>query len=151
MAGNSQPQFTAAGDIQSVLFGGTALTTSDGSSGTIGTTMQIAYTSSSTNGSYVEALRIFPVSSVAAASTAATVARVYVSTVTSGSTSTTNTWLIAEIALASVTADQSTTAINWYDVPLGFRLNPSYTILVSSHVVNATNTNLRATVFGADY
>jgi hypothetical protein len=144
------PQFTATGDIQSTLFGGTALTTSDGSGGTIGTSMQIAFTSQS-NGSYVEAIRILAVASVATTATAATVVRVYVSELTSGSTSTANTWLIAELALPAITADQSTTATNWYDLPLGFRLNAGYTILVSSHVVNNANTNLRAVVFGGDY
>jgi hypothetical protein len=151
MAGNAQPQFTAVGDIQSVLFGGTALTTSDGSSGTIGTSMQIAFTSSSTNGSYVEAIRILAVASTAATATAATVVRIYISSISTGSTSTSNTWLIAELALPAITADQTTTATNWYDVPLGFRLPASYTILVSSHIVNNANTNLRALVIGGDY
>lgn len=144
------PQFTAAGDIQSVLFGGTALTTSDGSGGTIGTSVQVAFTSQS-GGSYVEAIRILGVASVAATATAATVVRVYVSSIASGSTSTANTWLIAELALPAITADQTTTATNWFDLPLGFRLNAGYTILVSSHIVNNASTSLRAVVFGGDY
>jgi|SRR5580698_8748180 hypothetical protein len=151
MSGNSQPQFCRQGDISSVLFGGTALTTSDGSSGTIGTTMQIAFTADATNGSYVEVIRFLAVASVAATATAATTVRVYVSTIATGSTTTSNTWLIAEIALPIITADQSTTATNWYDIPLGFRLPAGYTILCSSHIINATNTSLRAVVFGGDY
>lgn len=151
MSGNQNPQFTAVGDIQSCLFGGTALTTSDGSGGTIGTSMEIAFLSSTTNGSYVEAIRLLAVASAAATATNATVARVYVSSISSGSTSTANTWLIIEAALPSITADQTTTATNWYDFPLGFRMPASYTILVSSHIVNVANTNLRAVVFGGDY
>ena len=151
MSGNAQPQFTRQGNIGSTLFGGTALTTSDGSSGTIGTTMQIAFTADATNGSYVEAIRVMAVASVAATATAATVARVYVSSIATGSTTTSNTYLIGELALPAITADQTTTATNWFDLPLGFRLPAGYTILVSSHVVNNGSTNLRAIIFGGDY
>jgi hypothetical protein len=150
VSANVQPQFTQQGDVQSVLFGGTALTTSDGSSGSIGTSMQLLY-SPGTNGSYIEAVRIMAVASVAATATAATVVRLYVSTVNSGSTATTTAWLIAELALPAITADQTTTATNWYDIPLGFRLPSTNYLLVSSHIVNNANTNLRAIAFGADY
>ncbi len=151
MSGNAQPQFTRQGNIGSVLFGGAALTTSDGSSGTIGTNIFLAFTADATNGSYVEAIRIMAVASAAATATAATVVRVYISSITSGSTTTANTFLIGELALPAITADQTTTATNWYDLPLGFRLPAGYTILVSSHIVNNANTSLRATVFGGDY
>lgn len=147
----TSPQFCATGDIQSVLAGAAALTTSDGSSGTIGTNIFVAFTSSSTNGSYVEAIRFINVASAAATSTNATTVRIYVSSITTGSTTTANTWLIAELALPSVTADQTTTALNWYDMPLGFRLNASYTILVSCHIANAASTSVRCVVFGGDY
>jgi hypothetical protein len=151
MSGNSQPQFTRQGNIGSTLFGSAALTTSDGSSGTVGTNIFVAFTADSTNGSYVEALRVLAVASAAATATAATVVRVYISSIATGSTSTSNTYLIGELALPAITADQTTTATNWYDLPLGFRINAGYTILVSSHIVNNSNTNLRAVVFGGDY
>lgn len=150
MSGNQNPQFTAVGDIQSSLFGGTALATSDGSGGTYGTSVIAAFIAT-TNGSYVEAIRILTVASTAATVTAATTVRIYVSSVTSGSSSTANTWLVAELALPSVTADQATVATNWFDMPLGFRLPAGYAISVSSHVVNNANTNLRALVIGGDY
>jgi len=151
MAGNSQPQFTRQGNIGSALFGGTALATSDGSGGTFGTSMVVVFSADSTNGSYVEAIRILGVASTAATATAATVVRVYVSNTNTGSSSTTTSFLIAELALPAITADQTTTATNWYDLPLGFRLPASYYITVSSHIVNNANTNLRAVVFGGDY
>jgi hypothetical protein len=150
MGANVQPQFTQAGNISSVLFGGTALATSDGSGGTYGTSMQIAFTAGA-NDSYVEAIRILAVASTAATATAATVVRIYVTTTNTGSTSTSNAILIAELALPAITADQTTTATNWYDLPLGFRLASGTYLACSSHIVNNASTNLRAVVFGANY
>ena len=145
------PQFCINGAINSVLVGAAALTTSDGSGGTIGTNIFLAFTAAAVTGSYVEAVRIVAVSSVAATATAATVVRIYISTQTSGATSTANTWCIGEIAMPAITADQTTVATNWQDFPIGFRLPAGYTILVSSHIINNANTALRATVFGGDY
>ena len=149
------PQFTYQANNQSTKFGSAALTTSDGSGGTIGTNIFLLYTPGA-NDSYVEAVRVVPVASTAASATNATVVRLYRSTVSTGSTSTTNTHLLAEIALPATTADQTTAAVSWFDIPLGIRLagsnasTPEF-LLVSSHVVNASNTNLDATAFGGNY
>jgi hypothetical protein len=150
MTANVQPQFCVASNINSALVGGTALTTSDGSGGTFGTSMVVLFTAGA-NDSYVEAVRIMAVASAAATATAATVFRLYIATTNTGSSSTSNCWLIAEIALPAITADQTTTATNWYDIPLGFRLGTGQYLAASSHVVNNANTNLRATTFGANY
>lgn len=151
MSGNAQPQFTRQANIGSTLFGSAALTTSDGSSGTISTNIFVAFTADATNGSYVEAVRVLGVASAAATATAPTVARIYLSSIATGSTTTGNTWLIGELALPAITADQTTTATNWFDLPLGFRIPAGYTILVSSHVINTSNTSYRAVVLGGDY
>lgn len=150
MGANVQPQYTRQANISSVLIAA-ARTTSDGSGGTIATDMWLAFTADSNNGSYVEFARIIAVASAAATVTNATVIRIYVSSITSGSTTTANTWLIKELPIASQTADQAAAAINAFDVPLGFRLPASYTILASTGTANASNTAWRATVFGADY
>lgn len=151
MGGNVQPQFTRQSNFLSTEFGGTALTTSDGSGGTFGTSMIIIFTADATNGSYVEAVRILAVASVASTATAATTARLYVATTNSGSTSTANCGLIIEVALPIITANVSGTATNVYDIPLGIRINAGTYLAISSHVVNNANTSLRATVFGNDY
>ena len=153
--GNTQPQFTQAANNQSVKFGSAALATSDGSSGTIGTNIFLLYTPGA-NDSYVEAIRIMATASTASSATSATTVRVYRSTVNSGSTSTSNTHLIWEGALPSITADAPTAATNWVDVPLGMRFagsnsaTPEY-ILISAHVINASNTTFDATAFGSNY
>jgi hypothetical protein len=155
MSASVQPQFTQRANIQTVKFGGTALTTSDGSSGSVGTSMILLFTPGA-NDSYVEAVRIIPVGSSASASYSATVARIYISTVNTGSPTATNTHLIAEIAIPAATVDQTTVAVNWFDVPLGMRIagsgatTPQY-MLISSHIVNGSNTNTQAICFAADY
>ncbi len=150
MGGNAQPQYTRQGNTGSVLVTA-ARSTSDGSGGTIGTDMFLAFTADATNGSYVEAAIIYAVASAAATATNATVIRIYISSITSGSTTTANTFLIAEIPIASQTADQAAAAINGFPVPLGFRLPAGYTILASTGTANATNTAWRVTVIGGDY
>lgn len=150
MSGNAQPQFTRQGNIGSALVTA-ANTNSDGTGNITTPTMYIALTADATNGSYVEFVRFMAVASVAASNTAATVMRVYVSSITSGATSSANTWLIGEIALPIISADQTVTATNWYDMPLGFRLPAGYTLLVSSHIAQPANTGIRATAFGGDY
>jgi hypothetical protein len=46
--------------------------------------------------------------------------------------------------------------VNWYDIPIGMRIagsnggTPQY-LLISSHVVNASNTNWTGIAFAADY
>ena len=150
MSGNVQPQFTRQGNITGVNVLA-ANTTSDGSGGTVGTNIYLAFTADATNGSYVEFARIQAVGSTAATATNATVIRIYVSSVTSGSTTTSNTHLVAEIAIPAITTDQTTTANNWYDVPLGFRLPAGWGILASTHIVNVAATAWRVIVFGGDY
>jgi hypothetical protein len=148
-------QFTQRANIQGALFGSVALTTSDGSGGTVGTNIFLIFTPGA-NDSYVEAIRVIPVASTAASAVSATVVRIYISTVNSGSTTTANTYLVAELAIPATTADQTTTAVNWFDLPLGMRIagsgatTPTY-LLASSHIVNASNTNLRSIAFAADY
>jgi hypothetical protein len=151
MGGNTLPQFTKQANISSVL-ATTAQTTNDGSTGTIGTNYWLAFTADATNGSYVEFLRVMPVASAAGTAMNATTIRVFVSSLTSGSVGTANTYCIYELAIPAVTADQgSGVANNAYDIPLGFRLPAGYTILVTTHVAATASAAYRCTVFGGDY
>ena len=148
MSGNTNPQFTAIGNVGSALL--TAqLTTSDGSSGTIGTNISVCFTAGA-NGSYVESARVIPVANAALAA-AATVVRFYVSSLTSGATSTANTWLVGELAIQAVNADALTAATGMWDFPLGFRLPASWTILASLGTAANANTGYRTTIMGGDY
>ena len=148
MPANSDPIFTKNGKIGSVLV--TAANTSSQGGGTIGTTIFLAFTADATNGSFVQRVRLIP-TATAATTTTATVARVFVSTVASGATTSANTYLVAEITLPAIAADNASTAVQPFDVPLGFALPASGTILITTHAAPAANTAWRAVVIGGDY
>ena len=149
MAANTNPIFGLTPNVKGVACGGSANTNGSGVS-TIGTDSFICFTAGS-NGSFVEKVRLPPVATAAATATTATTIRVFVTTRTSGATTQANTWLVAEVAAAAQTADHSTNATFYIDVPLGFAIPASYQVLVTNHVVNATNTSWTATGIGADY
>jgi hypothetical protein len=149
MPANTDPIWSKIGNVQGTEIGGTANTRSDGN-GTIGTDIYKCFTADATNGSWVSRIRFSLVISGALTASAATVHRVYVSNKTSGATTQADTWLFQEVAAPSQTPT-STSGMNFIEIPLMFALDPSYTILVSSHVVNTANTDWTAIVFGGKY
>ena len=115
MPANTSPIYSIVGDIQSVasnnsglVVGPTANTALDGSG-----TLYKLFTAGA-NGSYVQKIRFRPVGSPAA-----TVCRVFISS--SGTTSSTVTWLYDEITLPAVTLSQ-TAATSVFELPLNFAL-----------------------------
>lgn len=149
MAGNATPQFTKNGIFGTITVTG-ANTKSDGA-GTIATDIFLAATADATNGSWVEAVRWIPTATAANTATGATVGRIFISTKTSGVTTSADTFLFAEVTLASQTADSSTNAVSPIDVPMNIRLPAGYTVLVTNHAAPAANTAWRANVIGGDY
>lgn len=151
---NTLPTFTNAGNIQSVAV--TAANTSSEGGGTVGTSIFLAFTPGD-NDSFVDFMRWMPTASAAATATTPTVGRIFLSTQTSGSTTSSNTYLIFEVVLPSVSADSSTVANNPIDIPLGFRLQGSNNahsamyLLVTNHAAPAGSTQWVATTFGSDY
>jgi hypothetical protein len=149
MSGNSDPIYSRVGSISAV--GITAANTSSQGGGTIGTDIFLAFTADATNGSFIREIRFTPTASAAATATNSTTARIFVSSVTSGSTTSSNTHLIQEVALGAQTADQTTSAVFSVVVPLNFALPPGWTILVTNHVAPATNSAWKAVVIGGNY
>lgn len=149
MPANNDPIFSKNGHIESVLV--TAANTSSQGGGTIATDIFKAFTADATNGSYVRFVRLIPTASAAGTATTATVARIFLSTQTSGATTSTNTWLIAEYTLPAVTADSTSAAVIWFDIPLNLSVPAGYTILATTHAAPAANTAWRFLVVGGDY
>lgn len=154
MANNYQPIYSG---IPSTPSGGqltnsapAALTTSDGVT-TIGTNSIKVFTAAATYGSYLSCIRFSPYATAAATSTTATVFRIYLSSITSGATTAANTWLIQEVAVASQSAANSTTATQFIEVPINRALPPGYTILVTQHAVAGANTGWQVVPFAGDY
>ena len=148
MAANSNPKFTKNGRVSSVLV--TALNASSQGGGTVATDIFLAFTADATNGSFVERVRLIPTATTPTTTTA-TVARVFVSTIASGATTSANTYLVAEITLPAIAADNAATAVIPFDIPLGFALPASGTILVTNHAAPAAGSAWRAVVIGGDY
>lgn len=152
MAANTAPIYTLTpkNGFAAWLSSTTANTKSDGT-GTIGTDMLLAYTAGA-SGAFINKVRLNPAGTTAATATTATVARIYRSTLTSGATTGgTNTWQLAEVACPAQTSDQTTTATNFLEVPLGIALAPNETILVSMHHAAASATLWMFNVFASDY
>ena len=151
MPANTSPLFVLTPNVNAatILPATTANTKSDGT-GTIGTDILKAFTAG-TNGSLVYSVRLCPNATTTATPTTATTLRIFVSSQASGSTTNTNTWLLAEVSAAAQTADHSTNATFFIEVPINKFINGGYTILVSTHVVPAAATSWQAIVFGGDY
>lgn len=152
MAANTNPIFMLTPNIGRASFPTTGLTKSDGSSGAsgIGTDMSVAFTPGAF-GSYVEKIRWSPVATVAGTATAATVLRLYISSVNTGVTAATNTFLLAEISAAAQTADSATVATFYFEIPLNIKLPTATYLLISTHTAPATNTQWESLCFAGDF
>ena len=148
MPGNATPQFTRQGAITAVRI--TAANTSSEGDGTIGTTNFLVFTADATNGSFVEFVRIMIRATAPTASTG-TCIRLFISTQTSGATTSANTNLFAEATYPQQNADSATVATVWVDVPCNFRLPAGQTILATSHNAPAANTSYAAMAIAGDY
>lgn len=151
MAANTAPIFTETPVVGAGAWtnSSTANTTSTGA-GTVGTSMVKLFTSGA-DGSFINRIRISPAGSTAATATTATVARFYISTITSGATTNADTFLFAEVACPAQTADQTTTATSYIEIPCGFYIPTGYFIHMSMHHAAAANTQWTALVLGGNY
>lgn len=149
-AQNTSPIYTVIPRVGfGTITGNVGLTRSDGV-GTIGTDTFLMFTAEPTDGSFVSKVRI-SAAATASASMAASVIRIYISSVTSGSTTAANTVLYQEVAVAALAAAHTSNSTNYYEVVLNVALPPSYTILASIDDNLTANTRWQFLVFGGDY
>jgi len=148
MPANGDPMFIRVGKNPSVLV--TAANTSSQGGGTVGTDIFLAFTADATNGSFVRRVEWIPTATTPTTTTA-TVGRVFLSSVASGTTTSANTRLLAEVILPATGADNATQAVFPVSIPLDIVLAPGETILVTNHAAPAANTAWRANVLGGDY
>jgi hypothetical protein len=157
MALNTNPIFSLTPVIDgSQISGAIASARSDGV-GKIGTDM-IIIISGSASGSFVQKLRV-SANATTPTNMTATVIRFFITStgsnaqpVTLGiSSSTNNTFLLAELATAAVPAANAANSINYYDIPMNFALPAGYMILGSIHANLAANTEWDVLAFGGDY
>jgi hypothetical protein len=104
-----------------------------------------------TNGSYLNRIRFHAAATAASTSTTASMHRLFLSTQSSGATTSANTTLIGELAAASQTAASPTAATFPLEYALGFYIPSGISLLWSMHAAAAANTLWHATVFAGDY
>jgi hypothetical protein len=146
---NSAPAFTKSGVIGAAR--PTAANVKSDGAGTIGSDMFLILTADATNGTYIDYVRVLPVSSAAATSTTLSVIRIYASSIAAGATTNADTFLVAEVALPIQSAANSTLPVTPVDIPCNFRLPAGWTLLCSTHIVAVTNTANMCVAFGGNY
>lgn len=147
---NTSPIYSQTPAVENgTLTGSIGLTRSDGV-GTIGTDIFKIFEADATDGSYVSKVRITAAATTSTTMTASVI-RLYISSVTSGATTASNTWLFQEVATAAIAAAHTSNAVNYYEVSFNITLPPSYTILASIDDNLAANTRWQLTAFGGDY
>jgi hypothetical protein len=148
---NTAPIFTLAPRFSGTRI--TAIANNSQGNGTIGTDHFLAFTAG-TNGSYLQKVRFTLTGATANTASVAGILRVYLSTQSSGTITSANTWLIQEVTAATQTPNVVTTltgATYPIDVPLNFAIQSGYNILVSVSAVAGANTVWVATTYGGDY
>ena len=153
MAANTDPIYSKVGDVQSLngaVAGPTANTAQDGTSSA--TSMYSVYQADATNGGW-----LYGINFASVGSPAATVARIYISSITGaltmGTTNTAaNTFLIKEVTLAAVTLSQTAASAMTQFVPINQMIPPGYRILVSFGTsTGASGTGYVVTAFAGKY
>jgi hypothetical protein len=149
VASNTQPIYTVTPLSRGVQL--TAANTRSDGNGTIGTDMFVVFLSDATNASYLSSIKFMPWATVAGTATTGTVIRVYISTQTSGATTSANTFLIAELSAAAQTADSATVAVYPLELQVNRAITAGYAVLASIHAAPAANTGWAATSYGGNY
>lgn len=149
MPANTSPIFALTPNIG--LAKVTAANTNSDGTGTVATDIFKAFTSGA-NGSWVARAIWSPVATAAGTGTAATVGRIFLSTIGSGSTTGgVNTWALGEVTLAAVTADSSSAPVNELALALSFAIPTGYFIHGTNHAAPNANTSWQLMVVGGDY
>jgi hypothetical protein len=150
MSANTSPIFSLTPNVGQVSIPtATANVKSDGV-GTVATDLFKAFTAGA-NGSFIQRIRFMSVASAAAVTGVATTLRIFLSTVGSGATLASNTFLIGEISVPAIASDHSTLATNFYDFLLNMAIPTGMFIHVTQHVAQTANQNWVATAIGGDY
>lgn len=150
MAANVAPIYPKSPNLGFVSLGSgiTALTNSTGA-GTIGTNLFLVE-AAGVDGTIFRRIKFIP-TATAPTVTTATVARVFLSTVSSGATTTADTHLIAELVLAAQNADNATGAVVPVEMALDLPVPTGMNILVGLHAVPPATVVWKCVLMSSDY
>lgn len=159
MPPNTNPIFSLTPHVGRVTIPQTnAVAKSTGTSSGAGVELLYCVFEPGANGSWLSKIRFNLASDTASTASTATCLRVFLTTVAaqtegsaSGETTNTDTHLLVEIAVPSLTGDVTNAALNPYDVPLNIAIPAGTSVLVCQHVAQANACNWEAIMFGGDY
>jgi hypothetical protein len=151
MAANTDPIYSKLSDVQGSAMIVTAASVVYDISGTIGTDIYKVWTADATNGGFVQRLRFKYAGNTTTTSNAA-VARVWLSSVTSGTpTIGTQAWLLDEIALPATGTLATTTTTPCYDLPINFPVPAGWCLCVKITVSQPANFGWLCTCIAGKY
>jgi hypothetical protein len=150
MTANTSPIWTHTPNIGTADIATATANVNTTAPGTIGTNCFLLF-SSDIDGSYLQKIRFSFISTTGIISSVATTLQVYLSTINTGATSTTNTDLIANVQAAAQTITTTTTAPYQIEIPFNFAIPANRYILISQSVAQNANSNWQGLAIGGNY
>jgi hypothetical protein len=147
---NTAPIFTGTPRVSFVQIGQTSTNVNSQTAGTIGTNSFLAFTPGA-NGSYLQKVKFQFTSTTNTVSSVATVFKIYLSTLNTGSPTSSDVVLIADIQAPAQTVGTTATSAYPIEVPLNLPIPSGYYILVGQTVAQNANSAWTVSVFGGDY
>lgn len=147
---NTAPIFTGTPRVGITSIQQTSTNVNSSAPGTIGTNSFLLFTPG-TNGSYLQKIRFQFTSGTNTVSSVATVFKVYLSTVNTGTPTVSQVGLIADIQAPAQTVTTTATSAYPIEVPLNVAIPSGYFVLVGQTVAQNSNSAWVATAFGGDY
>lgn len=126
-----------------------ALARSDGV-GTIGTNL-VLLDSAGANGTFYRHVQIKATATAAGTTTSATVIRLFHSTVSSGATTASDTHLIGEIQIPSLSAANATGASPEFIIPVNFAMESGHHLLIGTSVTPGASVSFACVAVAGDY
>jgi hypothetical protein len=149
--GNTLGLYAGAPIWSPVQIGTTAISVNSQAPGTIGTNCFLVGTVSSADGSYLQKIRFTFTSTTGVISVVASNINIFLSTISSGATSSADTYLYHTLQVPAQTISAVTTAPIMYEVPISIPIQTSRHVLVAQTVAANTNSAWVAHLIRGDY
>lgn len=146
---NTSPIWTAAPTISSVTIAQASTNVNTNAPGAIGTNSFLAF-STGADGAYIQKVRFTFSSTTSAINSAATILQIFLSSVSSGSPTASEAYILASVQAAAQTLN-TTTAPYIIEVPLNVGIQASRHILVAQSIAQSANANWQAHVIAGNY
>ncbi len=146
---NTSPIWSAVPDFGGVVIGQASTNVNSDTAGTIGTNTFVAF-STGTDGAYLQRIRFYFASTTSAINSVATCFNVYISSVSTGSPTSSEAILYQTFQAAAQTITTTTPPFP-LEFALNFPLPTNRHILVGQTVAQSANSNWKALVIASDY